>query len=384
MDQSRLISAVLLIIILFAAACGPSVTEVPKATQIPPSLIPQAEPVVISTQVNTPAPVLTGTVSPYIPFNLEVINYVTIMNIEGIVAIPVLDVIELEFSPNEQYLRMRDALGPGNYKDIYVDLNSGLETLTLEGSQRVYFNPNSTSITALIDNRLVEYDLKTGEEEAVYTSDYDIAALSPDRKWLVVIEEIDVNGPGTTFIIVDLDTKEEIHRIFVNTVMDKYGFQFGPAGDLLAGSYIVPPETHITTFWSLVTGKAVHTLYGFSEIVFDPFNPEVAASNAKQNYISLINIHSWEQRLYLGDANDGPVYFNMGYTNYSGMLYALIDGIDTYPWFWKPRSGERVWWPVHFGDLSDITISPGSKLMATSQKNSIVNILGIVSSQEQE
>lgn len=382
MDRSRLISAVLLIIILFAAACVPSVTEVPKATQIPPTIIPQAEPVVISTQVNSPAPVLTGTVSPYIPANLGVINYETIMNIEGIVAIPVADVIELEFSPNEQYLRMRVALSRGNNQDTYIDLNSGLEVLTLEGTQRVYFNPNSTSITALIDNRLIEYDLRTGKEISGYTSDYDIAALSPDGRWLVVIEKIDVNGPGTTFNIVDLTTKEEVHRIFVNTVMDKYGFQFDPNGDLLAGSYLAPPDTSITTFWSVDTGKAVHTLYGFSEIIFDPILPEIAASSAKKHYISLINLHSWEQRLYLGNAYDGPGYYNLGFTKYSGLLYALYDGIATYPWFWKPKSGDRVWWPVDFGDLSDLTISPGSNLLAISQKSGNVIILGIVSSQD--
>jgi WD40 repeat protein len=332
---------------------------------------------VISTQANTPAAVSTATVSPPIPANLEVINYETIKRVEKIVAIPLADVINLEFSPNGQYLRMRINLSQDNHRDIFMDLNTGMEALTLEGSQRIYFNSNSTSIVSLDGKSLVEYDLRTGEERVVYNSAYDVAALSPDGRWLVVFEEIDEDGPGTTFKIIDIYTEEEIHRIFVNTVMDKDNFQFDPDGELLAGTYLVPPDSHLTTFWSMETGKAVHTIYGYSEIAFNPFLREVAASNAKQNYISLISMYTWEQLRYLGGANDGPNYYNIGYTSYGGMVYALYDGIATYPWFWKPITGERVWWPVNFGNILDLTISPASNLLATSEKAGYVMIWGI-------
>jgi len=351
--------------IILLSGCGTQATEPVPPTNIPPTTVPPTKAlptaaIVISTQANTPAPVSTATTSPSIPANLEVINYETIKRIEKIVAIPLADVIDLEFSPNGQYLRMRIDLSSGNHRDIFMDLDTGMETLTLEGSQRVYFNSNSTSIASLDGKSLVEYDLRTGEGIAGYNSAYDVAALSPDGRWLVVFEEIDEDGPGTTFKIIDISTEEEIHRIFVNTVMDKDNFKFDPDGELLAGTFLVPPNSYVTTFWSVETGKAVHTIYGYSEIEFNPFLQEVAASSAKQNYISLIRLYTWEQKRYLGSAFDGPNYYNIGYTSYGGMVYALYE-----------------WWLVNFGDILNITISPTSKLLATSVKDGYVMLWGI-------
>jgi hypothetical protein len=58
------------------------------------------------------------------------------------------------------------------------------------------------------------------------------------------------------------------------------------------------------------------------------------------------------------------------------MIYALYDGKATYPWFWKPVSGERVYWMQNV-DLLDLTISLSNTLMATSDKRGYVLIWGI-------
>ena len=137
-----IIYLILLVFVFLISACGSSATEPVPPTNIPPTTVPPTKAlptaaIVISTQANTPAPVLTATTSPSIPANLEVINYETIKRIEKIVAIPLADVIDLEFSPNGQYLRMRTDLSSGNHRDIFMDLNTWLVTLTLEISQGV-------------------------------------------------------------------------------------------------------------------------------------------------------------------------------------------------------------------------------------------------------
>lgn len=370
---------------LICSACGSAASETepvpptePPPTQIPPTQPPPTAAIVIATQANTPEPLPTATQAALIPTTLGTINSQSVVQLESLVKIDIDNITDLEFSPGGQYLRMRVGFPRETHTDIFMDLTLGEEVFRLDGNQKVYFNPNSTTIASLDGNSLVEYDLQTGEALSGYNSRYEVAALSPNGNWLIVFEEIDQDGPGTTFQIVDISTEEVIHRVFVNAVLHKEDFKFNADGELLAATYKVPPDSYVTTFWSVETGKAIHSLYGYSEIAFHPtpFTIWLAASSAEQNYISIYEIDTWERRRYLGSAHDGPNYYDVGITTYGGLIYALYDGLATYPWFWYPPTGERTYW-MNNVDLTAITISPTSKLMATADKRGYVLLWGI-------
>ena len=176
---------------------------------------------------------------------------------------------------------------------------------------------------------------------------------------------------------MDIATEEVVHRIFVNAVIDKEDFVFHPKGEILAGTFSPEKDVYVTTFWSMESGKAIHTLYGYSEIAFHPMGNEIAASKADENTISLINMQTWEQENYLGSAIEGPNYYHLEYTRFGGLLYALYDGIATYELFWRPEKAFKLRNFKDFGDLLDITISPANDLLATSDKEGFVMIWGI-------
>ena len=376
---------ILIFAVVICSGCGltPKETEPPPPTDPPPTQIPPTEPpptaaVVIATQEITPEPLPTEPQAASVPTSLGTINSQSVVLLERLVQIDIDNITDLEFSPDAQYLRMRIGFPRETHTDIFMDITLGKEVFRLDGNQKVYFNPNSTTIASLDGNSLVEYDLRTGEALSGYNSRNEVAALSPGGQWLIVFEEIDEDGPGTTFQIVDISTEEVIHRVFVNAVLHKEDFKFSADGELLAATYKVPPNSYVTTFWSIETGKAVHSLYGYSEITFHPtpYTIWLAASNAEQDYISIYEIGTWERRRYLGSALDGPNYYDVGITSYGGLIYALYDGLATYPWFWYPPTGERTYWMSNV-DLTAITISPTSKMMATADKRGYVLLWGI-------
>lgn len=356
---------------------APLPTQAMTFTAVPTWQPAPTSAIVISTKVSTPEPEPTATEEVIsILQNLGVISHETVGSVVELAAYPYADIAELEFSPDDQVLRMRVQRSLENHTDYFLDLITGEEVFRLDGSQRVYFKPANSALISLEGGSLLEYNLQTKKRTVVYNDAFDLVALSPDGSLAVAIEEMDRDAPGTTFKVLDLTRGQQLHRIFVNTVIRREDLHFAPKGDLIAGTYFVPPNSYVTTFWSVKTGKAVHTLYGYSEIDFNPFLRQVAASNASQNYISLLNMDDWSQIRYLGPALEGPSFYQVEYTSYAGMIYALYDGIATYPLFWRPDTGERVYWMRNV-DLLDLTISESSRLMATSDKRGYVIIWGI-------
>jgi hypothetical protein len=375
--------AVILAVALLLTACKagesvageilpvPSTADMLSATPLPSPLV------VVVTQTETPEPQPTEPPTPSLPDELELITYRTIGQLEKLADLQCADVIELDFSPNHRYLRLRQALPDYNYSDIFLDLETGEEAFRLEGQQRVYFSPESVSIAALDGNGLTVYDLGTGEIKLQYFSRYEVAALSPDGRTLVEIEAVE-EGTGTTFRVIDLTTEEEKYRIFINGELEKDSLQFDDDGKLLGAISFVPPNTYVTTIWDLRTGRVSYSIYGYSGIALHPYGSEIAISNAKQSYISLISTVSWLQKTYLGPHQDGPAFYNVSYTSGGRLLYALLDGEGetTNAWFWYPPSGEQL----PFADAPDllaVTVSPDNQLMAISQKSGVVTILGV-------
>ncbi len=368
--------------ILFSA-CGAEESQtletwtVPPATDIPAETPLPTAVVVVTTQTTEPESQPTEAPSLPLPQDLERITYRTFGQLEELQSLPYRDVFDLDFSPNHRYLRLRQPLTGDSYQDIFLDLESGEEIFTLQGVQRVYFSPASLSVAALDGGALTVYDLETGEIKMQYNSRYDIAALSPDGKTIIEIEEVE-EGTGTTFRILDLTTEEVKNRIFINGELDEDSMQFDDDGKLLAASSFVSPNTYISTVWNLRTGRATYSIYGFSEMDLHPFGSEVALSNAKQSYISLASTVTWQQKVYLGPAVNGPSFHDVAYSSGGRLIYALIeeeDGTET-AWFWYPPSGEQLPFPEDRGVLA-IAVSPDLQLLATSYIEGSVVLWGI-------
>ncbi len=380
MKTNSLILGLLLGIGLTLSSCRSEVAETPEPTAIPSTEVPSTnapslEPGPSSTSTSTPEPSSTSTPEPLKPDNLPAINYRTISRLKKLVTYQYPDVIDLEFSPDDRYLRLRVNLEEDTHRDTFLDLTTGLEILSLEGGQRTYFSPDRTSVFALDGKDLAIYDLQRGVKMAQYNSRYQVAALSPDNRLLVEIEEIEP-GTGTTFRVVDLTTDEEQYRIFVNGDLERDSLQFDPEGKYLIGISLVPPDTHLTTIWRVENGQVVRSLFGYQEAILHPFHSEVAASSAKQSYISLISTVTWEQKRYLGPALDGPGFHDIKYTSAGRLIYGLFDGETTAAWFWYPPSGELLENNLDL-DLLAISVSPDSRLLGTSDKQGNITIWGV-------
>lgn len=347
----------------------------PSATDAPPEAALPTAVVVVTTQTAEPLP--TEAPAPTLPESLERITYRTFDRLERVAILPYGDVIDLDFSPDHRYLKLRQALTEDTHTDIFFDLKSGEEAFSLQGGQRIYFSPASVSVAALDGSSLTVYDLGTGEIKLQYNSRYDIAGLSPDGKTIIEIEAVE-EGSGTTFRVLDLTTEEEKYRIFINGELAPASVQFDEDGKLLSANSFAPPNTYISTVWDLRSGRAAYSTYGYSEMALHPFGSEIALSNAKQSYISLVSTVSWQQKVYLGPAVDGPSFHDVAYSSGGRLIYALIDEEDgtSTAWFWYPPSGEKLSFPED-REITAIAVSPDLQLLATSQTDGSVVLWGI-------
>lgn len=379
MRRTHLVAVIILLAVgTLTSGCGEQETQAVDPTAIPTTLIPSPEPsptetIVLPTQTSTPVPLPTETPTPFLPADLELLNYQTLGQVEELASIRLPEVMDLEFSPDGRYLRMRVSAGEETHQDIFYDLEIGQEIFRLEGGQRIYFNPDSTTIAALDGNSLAIYQLPSGEEKAQFNSRNQVAALSPDGRLVVEAEAVD---PGTTLSLVDLTTGEEIYQIYINGTMEKESLHFDLDGKYLAVTYFVPPGTYVSTVWAVKTGWAIFTEYGYSEIALHPFGSEIAVTSTRRSYISLISTVTWDQRDYLGSAGDDPGYYDIAYASGGRLIYALSDGETTAASFWYPPSGEKI--DLDLGlDLLAVTISPDRRYLATSDKSGSVVIWGV-------
>lgn len=350
----------------------PKATDTPAATALPTAL-PTAQ-VVVATQTTAPEPTPTAAA---LPADLEALTYRTFEGLKELATLPYDEVIDLAFSPDHHYLRIRQALTEDTHNDIFLDLETGEESFSLQGGQRVYFSPNSESIAALDGNSLTVYDLESGETKLQYNSHYEIAALSPDGRTIIEIEDVE-EGTGTTFRAVDLTSEEEKYRIFINGELKNSSLQFDEDERLLAASSFASPNTYITTIWDFRTGRVRYSTYGYSDVTLHPFGSEIAISSAKQSYISLVSTVTWQQKLYLGPAEDGLSYYNVEYSGGGRLIYALIDdeeGNSTVQ-FWYPPSGENLPFAAN-QNLLAVAVSPDNKMLAASYQNGSVVIWGV-------
>jgi len=380
MRRINLVAAIFLLAV--ASGCVEQETQAvePSAipTAIPTTQIPSPEPlptetIVLPTETITPAPLPTETPRPFLPPDLALLNYQTLGRVEELASISLPEVIDLEFSPDGRFLRMRVPAGEQIHEDIFYDLGKGEEIFRLEGGQRIYFNPDSTTIAALDGTSLTIYQLPSGEETAQFNGKNQLAALSPDGRLIVEAEAVD---PGTTLTLVDLTSGEDIYQIYINGTMEEESLHFDLDGKNMAVTYFVPPGTYVSTIWSVKTGWAIFTEYGYTEIALHPFGSEVAVSSARRSYISLISTVTWDQRDYLGSAGEDPGYYDIAYASRGRLIYALSGVETTTASFWYPPSGEKI--DLDLGlDLLAVTISPDRRYLATSDKSGSVIIWGI-------
>ncbi len=384
MKRSNIAVLIVLILGMVMSGCN-QVEEEPEPivpTAIPTTQIPSQEPsptetVVFPTQTTTPEPSPTVTPSPLITGELAQLNYRNLGLVEQLAVISLADVIDVEFSPDGSYLRLRVPAGEEAHRDIFFDLDKGQEVFSLEGEQRIYFNPDSTSIAALDNAGVTIFKLPSGEEAAQFNSRNQAAALSPDGRRLVEFEVHDGAGNGTTLRMIDLTTEEEIFWIYVAGELEREKLHFDGDGENIAVTYFVPPGTYVSTIWDAHTGRVIYTEYGYSEIALHPFGSEIAVSSAKQSFISLVSTVTWDQIYYLGSAEDDPGYYNVTYASGGRLIYALSDGEKTSASFWYPPSGEKI--DLDLGlDLLAVTISPDRRLLATSDKSGSVILWGVL------
>ena len=376
-------TTIVLTLVMVLAGCQER-EEVPpqlSPTVIPSTLIPSPEPsptetVVLPTGTSTPTPLPSPTPQPSIPEELALLSYRTMSQVEELASISLTDVIGLEFSPDGRYLRMRLPVGEETHRDIFFDLETREEIFSLEGGQRIYFNPDSTSIAVLDGKSLAIVELPSGEKKAGFNSRNQAAALSPDGRRLVEIEVHDQEPASTTLRMIDLTTEEEIFWIYVNAKVEKEDLCFDLEGKYLAVTYFVPPGTYVATVWNAHTGRVMYTEYGYTEADLHPFGSEVALASSRRSHISLISTVTWEQKLFLGSAEDEPGYYDVAYTSGGRLIYALTDRETTQASFWFPPSGEKIDLDLDL-DLLAITISPDRRLMATSDKSGNVIVWGV-------
>ena len=348
---------------------------------IPPTQILSPEPsptetVALPTATNTPLPSPTATSKPSIPEDVALLSYRTLGQIEQLASISLPDVVDLEFSPDARYLRLRVPAGDETYRDIFYDLMAREEIFILEGTQRIYFNPDSTSLAALDGNNLAIIELPSGERKAGFNTRNQTAALSPDGRRLVEIEIHDQEPAATTLRMIDLTTEEEVFWVYINAEIEKEKLVFDEDGKYLAVTYFVPPGTDVATVYNAQTGRVMFTKYGFGEVDLHPFGSEVALSSSRRSSISLISTVTWEQRLYLGSDLDEPGYYDVAYASGGRLIYALTDRETTTATFWFPFSGEKIDLDLDL-DLLAVTISPDRRYLATSDKSGSVIIWGV-------
>lgn len=347
----------------------------PTVGQLPTSPIPPTEMIALETPTNTPEPLPTPTQGPFLPDGLMLLSYATLSQVEQLAAIPLSGVTGLEFSPDGLVIMAKMDTAEGDQKVIFIDLKTGEEVFRLDGDQRIYFNPDNTTVAALYGKSLTVYDLKTGEKKIQYNSRNLVAALSPDGRTLVEFEDSDTET-GTTLRVVDLTADEEKYRIFVNGELDRERLHFDGDSKRMAATYFVPPGTYVSTIWKADSGGVLYTEYGYSEILLHPFGSEVAASSANKSYISLISSVTWVQKHYLGSAGEDPGYYDLGYASGGRLIYALSDGEKTGASFWYPPTGERIDLDLDL-DLLAVSISPNRRLMATSDRSGSVILWGV-------
>jgi WD40 repeat protein len=387
MNRTKIAILIILALGLIMAGCQgveeESESTIPTAvptTQLPSPESSQepspTETAVLPTLTSTPEPLPTATPSPLIQEELALLSYRNLSQVEELASISQADVIDLEFSPDGSYLRMRIPTGEETHRDSFIELESGQEIFSLEGSQRVYFNPDSSSIASLDGNSLTIYKLPSGDKFAQFNSRNQAAALSPDGRRLVEFEVYEDEDDSTTLRVIDLTTEEEIFWVYVAGKLEKENLHFDGDGQNIAVTYFVPPGTYVSTIWDANTGRAIYTEYGYAEIALHPFGSEIAVSSSRKSYISLVSTVTWDQIHYLGTAEDDPGYYNVTYASGGRLIYALSDGERTSASFWYPPSGERI--DLEFDlDLLAVTISPDRRLMATSDKDGSVIIWGI-------
>jgi WD40 repeat protein len=384
MRRMKFAMAIVLLIGIILTGCQEREEEPPpqlSPTAIPSTQIPSPEPsptetVVLPTPTSTPLPSSTATPKPSIPEDVALLSYRTLSQVEMLYTFPQAEVLELEFSPDGRYLRMRVPGEEDIYRDIIFDLEEGKEILSLVGNQRIYFKPESNSIVVLEGNSIDTINLLSGERKVEYTREYQAAALSPDGRLLVELEVHDQDPASTTLRLVDLPTETEIFWVYINATVEKDSLSFDDDGKYLAVSYFVPPGTSVATVWKADSGRVMYTEYGYGEIDLHPFGSEIAVASSRRSNISLISTVTWEQKLYLGSAEDEPGYYNVAYSSAGRLIYALSDREKTIASFWFPPSGEKIDLDLDL-DLLAVTISPDRRYLATSDKSGSVIIWGV-------
>ena len=373
---------------LVIPACNGLDSEPADPTDVLSTVAPSPEPlptetIILPTQTSTleptptTPPTFTPTPIPFLPDNLILLTYRTLGQVAELASIPLTNVSDLEFSPDGRYLRIRVPVNEETHQDLFYDLMTGSEIFRLEEGQRVYFNQVGSSIISLDGNEITSYDLLTGDGETIYTGDYLVSALSPDGQLVVELEYEERGGPGTTFHVIDLSTGEERYQLYVNGKIEKEGFNFDADGKNMAVAYFVPPGTYVASVWVAKSGRVLYTEYGFTEIDLHPFGSEAALSSSRRSFISLISTVTWEQRVYLGSAEDEPGFYAIKYADKGRLMYALSDRETSQAFFWYPPSGEPI--DLDLGlDMLALTISPDRRLLATSDKSGSVNIWGVL------
>ena len=128
--------AITLILTIGLALAGCKETEeepVPLTpTAIPSTQVASPEPsptetIIIPTSTSTPTPLPTSTPKTSIPEELAPLTYRTLGEVEELAAISLANVVDLDFSPDGRYLRMRVPAGEETHQDIFFDLEEKID-----------------------------------------------------------------------------------------------------------------------------------------------------------------------------------------------------------------------------------------------------------------
>lgn len=379
-----------IIILLLSAVslltgCGTQTPEPVPPTEIPPTKISPTTIATIQQPTDTPVPTLEPTL--FLPTNMEKIfppdSLVEMQeleqNLKELAVLPISGVVGLEFSPNSQYLKVW-ADRNGEVEGIhYVDLTTGEIVLTIDTRElglpfpRVKFFPDGTSVAVIRGHELVEYDLRTGQVISRYQSQYYIVSMSPDGRWLVVVDEEKSERDYTVFKIIDYQADQEIHTLTTEGDLYLGETQFNTTGKIFAATYGIGIGPIKTTFWDVVSGEILHTLHGHGWVTFAPAGNLLAANVPYEGYISIIDTNTWEQILYVGEGGEinypKPKFTADGNLLYLGRKYSAR--------FWDPVTGKSLGYLFIPLQIDTVSVSPDMKMIATSEYDSNVTIWGI-------
>ncbi len=361
-------------------------SETPPATaQIPPTRT-EAPPLPTATGTETPttpippSPTPEQTASPYLPTGLTVIDPLTASNLDEITELPVPGAGVLAFSPDGR--RLAAGLFDGGLVEI-LDLGTGERLFTLQEHRNsrilsfLSFSPDGYKLASASqgwdeqDDSVIFWDLDTGL--ATRTIAGSLGAVSPDWRTLVLTARQD--PAGANLQILDLNNDDPLFELPARS--DIYGITFSPDGNLAAGKMFTVYQD-LFTFWDVINGREVRTLFDWMNFAFSPDGRLIAAvldtgSDLDSGELTIFDASSWKNLKTLGQGADAFWYALPAFSP-DGSLLAASFGDEIRLWdteTWALLT--RIPMPAVVG----LVFSPDGRLLAAYSQKHPVKLFGV-------